>query len=58
MHETPDDLRELQRVLDESYARAGEHLRSIFTPERRMSAEEVVRTLRGLLSRGLRSRMG
>jgi hypothetical protein len=48
MHETDDDLRELQRVLDESYAAAGEHMRSIFTPERRMAAEEVVRTLRGV----------
>lgn len=48
MHETPDDLRELQRVLDESYAAAGLHLRSIFQPERRMSAEQVVRALRGV----------
>ncbi len=48
MHETPDDLRELQRVLDESYARAGEHLRSIFTPERRMSAEQMAQFLQGV----------
>ena len=48
MRETEDDLRTLSRLLDESYASAGEHLRSIFTPERRMSAEEVVRTLRGV----------
>ncbi len=48
MHETPDDLRDLQRVLDESYAKAGEHLRSIFTPERRMSAEEVAKLLQGV----------
>jgi len=48
MHETDDDLRGLQRVLDESYAAVGEHMRSIFTPERRMSAEEVVQTLRGV----------
>jgi nitroimidazol reductase NimA-like FMN-containing flavoprotein (pyridoxamine 5'-phosphate oxidase superfamily) len=48
MHETPEDLRQLQRVLDESYAQAGEHLRSIFTPERRMSAEDVARSLHGV----------
>ena len=48
MHETADELAQLQRTLDESYALAGEHLRSIFTPERRMSAEQVVRALRGV----------
>lgn len=48
MHETPDDLRELQRVLDESYALAGEHLRSNFTPDRRMSAEDVAEMLQGV----------
>ncbi len=48
MHETAEDLRELQRVLDASYARAGEHLRSIFRPERRLSAEDVVGVLRGV----------
>lgn len=48
MHETEQDLVDLERLLDESYGRAGEHLRSIFTPERRMTAAEVVRTLNGL----------
>ncbi len=48
MHETAEDLRDLQRALDESYAAAGEHLRSIFRTERRMSAAEVVRVLRGV----------
>ncbi len=48
MHETPEDLRRLQRLLDQSYAEAGEHLRSIFTPERRMSADELVRALPGV----------
>ncbi len=48
MHESREDLHELQRILDESYACAGEHLRSIFTPERRLSAEQVVRVLQGV----------
>jgi hypothetical protein len=30
MHETNDDLTALQRLLDASYARAGEHLRMIW----------------------------
>jgi len=48
MHETPEDIESLQRLLDESYARAGEHLRSIITPERRLSAEEVCEELKGM----------
>jgi hypothetical protein len=48
MHESREDLLELQRILDESYACAGEHLRSIFTPERRLSVEQVVRALQGV----------
>lgn len=48
MHENEADLRQLQLVLDRSYAEAGEHLRSIFRPERRMSAEELAELLRGV----------
>ena len=48
MHETAQDLRVLQHLLDSSYEQAGEHLRSIFTSERRMSAEETARLLRGV----------
>ena len=48
MHETGDDLLDLQRALDESDAAAGEHLRSIFRPERRLIAEQVVAELRGV----------
>jgi hypothetical protein len=47
MHETSDDLAELQRLLDESYASAGEHLRSLFVPERRSSAPDIVAALPG-----------
>lgn len=48
MHETDDDLTELQRVLDESYASAGEHLRSIFVPDQRSSAEDLASALTGI----------
>ena len=47
VHETENDLRELQQLLDRSYADAGEHLRSIFRPEQRMSAEELAALLKG-----------
>jgi hypothetical protein len=48
MFETPNDLRELTELLDRSYARAGDHLRSIFTPERRIAAGELVALLPGV----------
>ena len=48
MHETPDDLAELQELLDRSYAQAGAHLRRIITPERRLTAEQVSERLAGM----------
>jgi nitroimidazol reductase NimA-like FMN-containing flavoprotein (pyridoxamine 5'-phosphate oxidase superfamily) len=48
MHETPDDLAALQEVLDRSYEGAGPHMRRIITPERRLSAEQVVERLQGM----------
>lgn len=48
MQESPDDIRALQGLLDRSYARAGTHLRSIHTPERRLSAEGVIERLTGM----------
>jgi Pyridoxamine 5'-phosphate oxidase len=48
MHETPEDVRALQELLDRSYAGAGAHLRSITTPERRVSAEDLVEHLTGM----------
>ena len=48
MHEIGAELDGLQRLLDESDRRAGAHLRSIFTPERRLSAAQVVRQLEGV----------
>ncbi|MGA2929090.1 MAG: hypothetical protein ABSG43_24495 [Solirubrobacteraceae bacterium] len=41
MLETLDELRDLQRLLDQSAATAGAHLRSITTAERRLDAREV-----------------
>lgn len=48
MRETPEDLADLQRLLDESYAAAGAHLRSIFAAQRRSSAADVVAALAGV----------
>lgn len=48
MHETVEDVRELNRLLDQSYESAGEHLRSIFTQERRIPTEELVSLLAGV----------
>jgi general stress protein 26 len=48
LYETPADIRRLQALLDESHASMGEHMRSILTSERRMTAEEVVETLTGM----------
>jgi len=48
VHETPEDIRALQDLLDRSYAAAGKHLRDIITPERRVSAEELVGQLEGM----------
>jgi pyridoxamine 5'-phosphate oxidase-like protein len=48
MHETADDLTELQALLDRSYERAGEHLRSVFTPDRRIPAAALAGLLPGV----------
>jgi nitroimidazol reductase NimA-like FMN-containing flavoprotein (pyridoxamine 5'-phosphate oxidase superfamily) len=48
VHETPADLVALQSLLDRSYATAGQHLRSIITPERRLTADEVADRLTGM----------
>jgi uncharacterized pyridoxamine 5'-phosphate oxidase family protein len=46
VHETADDLARLQLLLDDSHTRAGAHMTSIFTPERRASARDLARLLR------------
>jgi hypothetical protein len=48
MHETPEDIRALQALLDRSYESAGRHLRSITTPERRVGAADLVELLSGM----------
>jgi nitroimidazol reductase NimA-like FMN-containing flavoprotein (pyridoxamine 5'-phosphate oxidase superfamily) len=48
VHETAADIAALQALLDRSYAGGGAHLRSIITPERRLSAEQVVGRLTGM----------
>ena len=48
MHETREDIRALQDLLDRSYAAAGSHLRSITTADRRVSAEDLVDELTGM----------
>ncbi len=48
MHETPSDIDALQDLLDRSAAAAGEHLRSIITPERRLDARGVCARLTGM----------
>ncbi len=53
MYETPEDLVALQALLDHSYAAAGGHLRTVITPERRLSAEEVAERLTGVCIMGL-----
>jgi hypothetical protein len=48
MHETPEDLRALQRVLDEGAAAAGPHLARVVTPEHRVDAVDLCRRLQGM----------
>ena len=48
MHETADDLKALQALIDASYAAAGPHLLSIHEPERRLSAEQLSERLTGM----------
>jgi hypothetical protein len=42
MYETADELATLQRLIDDSFARSSEHLRSIMEQQRRLTAERVV----------------
>ncbi len=48
MHETAEDLRALQQLLDQSYAASGSHLLGIHRPERRLSARQVAERLTGM----------
>ncbi len=53
MHESEQDLTALQGLLDDSYAAAGSHLRSVITPERRLTAEQLTKELSGVCIVGL-----
>jgi uncharacterized pyridoxamine 5'-phosphate oxidase family protein len=48
VHETPEDLRRLQTLLDESAAAGGPHLLEVITPDRRLTAQEVAERLAGM----------
>ena len=48
MLETPEELDNLQQLLDRSMAGAGEHLRGIITDERQLSAAELAGRLQGM----------
>ncbi len=48
MYETADDLARLQDLLDRSHAKAGAHLRSIITDERRLDAAALADRLTGM----------
>jgi hypothetical protein len=48
MHETAADLTRMQDILDRSHDTAGRHLRSIITPERRLTAEQLATRLQGM----------
>lgn len=48
MYETPQDVSELQTVLDESHASMGQHMRRILTPDRRLPAADLIEQLQGM----------
>ena len=48
MHETNEDLANLQRLLDNSYAVGGAHLREVITQERRLDARSLCAELVGM----------
>jgi uncharacterized pyridoxamine 5'-phosphate oxidase family protein len=47
MFESPEEMDELARLLDATLDRANAHMTSIVTPERRLSAKQVVAYLQG-----------
>lgn len=48
MRETPEDVAQLDDLIDRSFADAGPHLVSIATPQRRLSADAVCKRLTGM----------
>jgi len=49
MYESPEELIELQHLLDASAASAGPHMRGIITAERRLSAGQLTDRLQGMV---------
>jgi len=49
MHETPEQMGQLQDLLDRSALSAGDHLRSIITEDRRVIAEGLCQKLAGMV---------
>ena len=47
MCESEDDIRELQALMDRTLAQANPHLAKLVKPERRLTAQQVVRYLQG-----------
>jgi general stress protein 26 len=48
VYETEEQMAELQAVLDRSFERLGRHASVILTPERRLTARQVVKYLEGM----------
>jgi hypothetical protein len=48
VEETAAELRKLQALIDRSFANAGPHLLAIMTPQRRLTAGQVVQYLQGI----------
>jgi nitroimidazol reductase NimA-like FMN-containing flavoprotein (pyridoxamine 5'-phosphate oxidase superfamily) len=48
VHERPDDIDKLQRVIDASFEAAGPHLRDIATADRRLDATQLSAALTGM----------
>src|SRR5690606_42027909 len=53
MRETPEELKELQTLLDASLARSASHLRSIISAERTLTADQLTGVLTGMCTLAL-----
>ncbi|MER5702841.1 pyridoxamine 5'-phosphate oxidase family protein [Micromonospora sp. NPDC002296] len=53
MRETPEELNELQALLDASLSRSTSHLRSIINSERSLTAEQLTQVLTGMCTLAL-----
>jgi Pyridoxamine 5'-phosphate oxidase len=47
MHETPEDIEQLQALLDQSYRHAGQNLRDVHSQGRHLTARELSERLQG-----------